>query len=122
MSTRANIIIKDKCSKLYFYRHSDGYPKGTMPTLEKFLKMVADGVIRNNVLHSSGWLIIIGNEEYAEYQTWKVGSYEPTDQIHSDIEYLYTIDLEKLKIKIEKVELVETTTDFKQVFKEVRTK
>ena len=27
MSTRANIIIKDARTTLYFYRHSDGYPE-----------------------------------------------------------------------------------------------
>ena len=50
MSTRANIIIKDSYNKLYFYRHSDGYPEGTMPTLTKFLDMVVNKEIRNNVL------------------------------------------------------------------------
>ena len=31
MSTRANIIIKDSYQEQIFYRHSDGYPDGTLP-------------------------------------------------------------------------------------------
>lgn len=121
MSTRANIIIKDKYIKMYFYRHSDGYPKGVMPTLEKFIKWVKKGKIRDNVGQAAGWLIVIGaieyasipehsinDDGYAEYgdisslkdpSYWKAGSYEPTDGIHGDIEHLYVIDLEKKTIE-----------------------
>jgi hypothetical protein len=125
MSTRANIIIKDEHDKLFFYRHSDGYPEGTLPTLEKFLLYVKEGKIRDNVSQSSGWLIIIGAEEYkaipnkrryeltkedekewhkkiySEPLDWKVGAYEPTTGIHGDIEFLYVIDLDKKTIEIE---------------------
>lgn len=64
MSTRANIILKDKYDTLWFYRHSDGYPDGAMPTLNKFLSLVKDGKIRNNVSQSAGWLIMLGAIEY----------------------------------------------------------
>ena len=103
MSTRANIIIKDRHSKLWFYRHSDGYPEGTMPTLEKFLQYVKDGKIRNNVGQAAGWLIIIGHDEYGSQtpdENWEVGAYEPTTGQHGDIEYLYTIDLQALTIEV----------------------
>jgi len=132
MSTRANVIIKDSRSKLYFYRHSDGYPEGTLPTLNRFLDLVKEGKIRDNVSQAAGWLIIIGANEYKGYQIdykeqtkngeekiinkkfgdlipaepltgWKVGAYEPTTGIHGDIEYLYTVDLEKETIKVENV-------------------
>ena len=128
MSTIANIIIKDKYDKLYFYRHSDGYPEGTMPTLNKFMDLVKSGKIRDNVGQSAGWLIIIGAIEYQSLNPhifpewdkrsydqncakidvaindflpldWKVGAYEPTTGIHEDIEYLYVIDLDTKKIK-----------------------
>ena len=128
MSTRANIIIKDKYDELIFYRHSDGYPEGTMPTLEKFLDLVKTGKIRNNVGQSAGWLIVIGADEYDKYgysrenmianivgdprkstlkdfvdnpKDWKVGAYEPTTQIHGDIDFLYVIDLESKQIHID---------------------
>jgi hypothetical protein len=99
MSTRAQIIIKDSYSELWFYRHSDGYPEGTLPSLEQFLGYVKDGVIRDNAEQAAGWLILIGaNEE--DYKTefppkqWEVGAYEPCENVlHGDIEYLYTVDL-----------------------------
>lgn len=135
MSTRANIILTDnQGEKLYFYRHSDGYPEGTLPTLKKFIKWMKEGKIRNNLSQAAGWLIIIGAEEYKHCQVdyderkkagwrnsdmlayghfgdnipaepledWKVGAYEPTTEIHGDIEWLYTINLDTLIIKHER--------------------
>lgn len=105
MSTRANIIVKDGSDELIFYRHSDGYPEGAMPTLEKFLDMIKSGQLRDNVGQAAGWLIILGREEYGEARltdslgySWKVGAIEPTTGIHGDIEFLYVIDLTKKTI------------------------
>lgn len=118
MSTRANIIIKEGKDFLIFYRHSDGYPEGTLPSLKKFVDLVAYGPLRDNLQQSAGWLIVIGALEYAslpkvtnadedgspkdwesiEIKDWKVGAYEPTTGIHGDIEHLYVIDLEKRSI------------------------
>ncbi len=114
MSTRANIKIEDKYDELLFYRHSDGYPEATLPTLKKFMKWVKDGKIRNNVEQASGWLIAIGNEEYDkdnepstnEVMGWKVGSYEPAVDIHGDIEYLYELDLQENEITIYEYEIL----------------
>ncbi len=128
MSTRANIIVKDKQDSLWFYRHSDGYPDGTMPTLEKFLEWVKSGKIRDNVGQASGWLILIGAKEYnKKYDTekhkeieipaekllepdeengasgWKCGAYEPTTGQHGDIQFLYTVDLDKKEITVKEV-------------------
>ena len=132
MSTRAGIIIKDSYSEVHFYRHSDGYPKGTMPTLNIFLKWLKDGVIRNDAMQSAGWLVIIGAMEYNtipsvakslepsfggrmveecdldtldEPTDWKVGSYEPTNNVknHGDLEYIYTIDLNKQTITVKEL-------------------
>lgn len=110
MSTRANIIIKDKWDELWFYRHSDGYPEGTLPTLNKFLKMVTEGKIRDNLTQAAGWLIVIGHEEYAKSREkypslsgWKVGAYEPTTAQHGDIEFLYTVDLTKKTIEVKEI-------------------
>ena len=131
MSTRANIIIKSKRhnEKLYFYRHSDGYEKGTLPTLNLFLDLVKKGKIRDNVSQAAGWLILIGSIEYQtlsdkcypegnkhsfnqnkskidkllenfEPFDWKCGAYEPATGIYGDIEYLYIIDLDKKEIKV----------------------
>jgi hypothetical protein len=108
MSTRANILIKDSHDELWFYRHSDGYPEGTMPTLSEFMRRIVEGEIRNNVSQASGWLIVIGHEEYAEQREkyphiggWKVGAYEPTTGEHGDINYLYVVDLDEKTIEIQ---------------------
>jgi len=128
MSTRCQVIVKDQEVEQWFYKHSDGYPEGTMPQLELFLKWVKEGTIRDNVEQSCGWLIIIGAIEYQTLQEglftesdkksyerndkkvfealttfspkdWKVGSFEPCPpEQHGDIEYLYTIDLDKQEI------------------------
>jgi hypothetical protein len=135
MSTRANIILKESYSyrdteekeikgldQLIFYRHSDGYPEGALPTLNIFMRWLKDGKIRNNLTQSSGWLILLGAIEYntiPEFKTgkdnygleetikepkdWKCGAYEPTTEIHGDIEYLYEIDLTNKILIVKKV-------------------
>lgn len=130
MSTRANIILKEGKDKLYFYRHSDGYPTGTMPSLERFVNWMKEGRIRNNLSQGAGWLIVLGALEYSSLPNykvetvntygrakqeiidesiekpndWKVGAYEPTTCIHGDIAYLYTIDMNKMTIEVKTAE------------------
>lgn len=112
MSTRCNIKVKEGKDVLWFYRHSDGYPEGAMPTLKKFVDLMKSKKIRNNISQASGWLILLGAEEYGQSvdklepmtsYSWKCGSIEPTTGQHGDIEYLYTIDLEKLTITIKEI-------------------
>ena len=111
MSTRANIVVTDSYGDtLWFYRHSDGYPEGTMPTLDEFMKRVVTGELRSNASQAAGWLIIIGHEEYQEVRDkypsingWKVGAYEPTTGQHGDIEFLYTIDLKDKTIEMHNI-------------------
>ena len=110
MSTRAQVIIKDSYGEVWFYRHSDGYPEGIKESLSTFMEWVKSGKIRDNVSQSSGWLVIIGHQEYNTPaapdmvndnvgMSWKVGAYEPCAPVeHGDIEYLYTIDLEKKQV------------------------
>lgn len=125
MSTRANIIIKDKTDKLYFYRHSDGYPSCTGEDLKEFVQGYKTS-LRTDLGQSAGWLIVRGHMEYLEgaftgkpspskgMYTWKVGAYEPTTCIHGDIEYLYTIDLDTRKLTCEDVysKNIEFTEEF----------
>ena len=103
MATRCNVIVKDSCSEFVLYRHSDGYPSGTLPTLRMFLDRVADGSIRDNVEQAVGWLIFISHAEYfagsSFKDAWKVGAYKPSIGIHGDIKYLYEIDLDKKSIE-----------------------
>lgn len=102
MSTRSHILITDGEESLLFYRHSDGYPTG-QETLLKFMSLIKEGIIRNNVSQSAGWLIVLGHKEYKKYNSyldWKVGAYEPCDFYMSDIEYFYICDIKNLRIEV----------------------
>ena len=120
MSTRAQVIIKDEFGdELRFYRHSDGYPEGIMPSLEKFLCWVKEGKIKDNVEQAAGWLILIGAEEYRQrydgtlkesvtqpsedykISGGKCGAFEPCPcrSLHGDIAYLYEINLHEKSIR-----------------------
>lgn len=136
MSTRANIIIEEDNEKLYFYRHSDGYPEGAMPLIVKFLEGMRSGKIRDNIGQAAGWLILLGAIEYNQmpefeleehenlinhrygdvasvkfsednFSGWKVGAIEPTTGLHGDIEYKYVID-----VKTKNVECFERQGDW----------
>jgi hypothetical protein len=113
MSTRANILFTDEYGdKQWYYRHSDGYPEVTAKSLQTFVRWVVSGKIRDNISQGSGWLIILGNREYAKddmcgleprsegYSGWKVGAYEPTTDQHGDIEWLYTVDLKEKTVTV----------------------
>jgi len=125
MSTRSQVVIKDSNSEQWFYRHSDGYPSGNMPQLHRFMRWRTEGRIRSNVEQASGWLVLIGADEYGyDYNIdtgiekrrenlfepngsdqiggWKCGAYEicTCGKEHGDIEWLYTIDLEANNITV----------------------
>lgn len=129
MSTRANIVVKDAYGELWFYRHSDGYPEGALPLLNKFMDWLKSGKIRNNTGQAAGWLVLLGAIEYntilgyefnspaypgarpygdlstvSDPDNWKVGSVEPTEAQHGDIEWLYTIDLDAKELSYEAVQ------------------
>lgn len=109
MSTRCQVVIKDGWSEVWFYRHSDGYPEGVAETLNKFLEWVKGDRIRDNAEQASGWLVILGHQEYGvgnepghetNLREWKVGAYEPCPPgRHRDTEYLYIVDLAKKEIR-----------------------
>lgn len=128
MSTRSQIVIKDEYDEQWFYRHSDGYPEGNLPALFTFMTWIEEEKIRRNVEQSSGWLVLIGADEYGydfDYKTgketrkktvlepignerfssWKYGAYEicPHKEPHGDIEWLYIIDIEKNTLTIKEV-------------------
>ncbi len=126
MSTRASIILKDGESKLMFYRHSDGYPEGTLPTLNRLLEWLKAGKIRSNLSQGAGWLIVLGAMEYQtipehsadiihDPEGWKVGAYEPTTANHWDVEYRYIIDMKEKTIQIEKVDIENDVQVFKAI-------
>lgn len=117
MSTRADIILTDGENELYFYRHSDGYPEGALPTLEAFMEHVRAGRIRDNVSQAAGWLVIMGAQEGSYhpdgvtladyvptdegYSGWKAGALEPTPFAPSAdnwSQYVYTVNLKTKEV------------------------
>jgi len=141
MSTRSQVIIKDAYDEQWFYRHSDGYPSGNLPQLQKLIKWYDEGLIRDNVEQSAGWLILIGAREYDHYHefengkvrkipkddickpskkdlsSWKCGSYEiSVPREHGDIEYLYIINIEDKTLTIKRMyDSIEKTLSWKEI-------
>ena len=116
MSTRCNVIVKDAYGHLVFYRHCDGYPEGVKDTLLTFMERVENGVYRDNVEQSAGWLVVLGYEEYKDirdFDSWEVGAYEPSVGIHGDIEYLYVLDLETRLVHVGTANLEGWETSYK---------
>jgi hypothetical protein len=102
-----------------FYRHSDGYPTGVMPTLGRFMKLVKEGRIRDDVMQAGGWLVAFGIKEHREYgytgdlepgpagtiAGWKVGAYEPDPYpLHGDEQFVYTLNLADKSIMMDKLD------------------
>jgi len=110
MGTRCNIrVINGTGDELWFYRHYDGYPQEVIPSLTPLMERLREGTVRTSVGQFSGWIIVLGNQQRtpsssygngnAEHD-WKVGHYEPTTCMHSDIAYLYTIDLDSKSLRV----------------------
>lgn len=127
MSTRANVVVKDTHSAIYLYRHSDGYPEGIKETIGMFIERMRDGKIRSNARQSAGFLIIYGHNELREifrdddngFMDWKVGSYEPTDGIHSDVEYIYVVDITPISVTVRVKEVSPFSFDFEEIENEI---
>jgi len=118
MSTRSNVEITDGTYSFMFYRHSDGYPTGQKMLL-KFMKLIQDKKLRDDLQQCAGWLIVFGHEEYGSIspeQDWKVGAYELSIDKHGDIEYFYKCDILKMTIEVyNPVKLIGTITKFDNV-------
>ena len=87
MSTRCNVIVKDKFDRIWLYHHHDGYPEGVGQDLvnrfkEKFEKN--EKIWWSDIVNK---LVKDQNDEY-----------EISDGEHSDIKYCYTIDCDKKTI------------------------
>ena len=108
MSTRSNIVVTDGNTFLIFYKHSDGYPKGTLPLLRSFVDDIAAGKIRSDVTQSAGWLIrntILTAEESKYGYGWKASHIEPAslDCLPFDTEYLYVVNTVTKRIEYSEV-------------------
>lgn len=116
MSTRCNIVIQDSTSKIFLYRHMDGYPSHIVPILRKVLKQVQDhklnaapGQVALQVLHL-GLLeytrFLRKMRKYAggslDFYKQTKGFIEPTDGLHGDVAYVYSLDIGREEILFHK--------------------
>lgn len=94
MSTRCNIIVKDRYDRFWLYHHHDGYPEGVGEDLKKRMTKVFNEWSGNRLYSEDivNMLVKDGDDEY-----------EITTSEHGDIEYLYTIDLEKRTLSYQAV-------------------
>ena len=82
MSTRCNIIVRDDKRSFILYHHCDGYPEGVgLDLYNNFHTQVAE--------HKLDAVAIVNLLLKCEEDR----GYELTRTLHSDIEYLYEIDL-----------------------------
>lgn len=89
MSTRANILITNaQGNESTLYHHHDGYPEGVGRELQRILRHITDE--------------IENPDSMAAFITLQDPTYEPTEGIHGDIDYLYTINTSTHELYYEK--------------------
>lgn len=98
MSTRCNVIIKERSGKLFqLYHHHDGYPEGVGIGLEEYIEQMDNECLVDGKKFSD---FLCDPERDDEYE------YEGTNICpHGDIEYLYIVDLQKREITCFRVKL-----------------
>ena len=102
MATRSNVVItNNKGEKFYLYHHYDGYPSGVGAKLNKVFK-------RSSNFRSAN--------ECANFINTIDHSYEHTANLHNDIEYLYTINIDTNTIQCQKVNNWEGLEIIKECF------
>lgn len=90
MSTRCNIIIKDKYNEFWLYHHHDGYPEGVGADLTKRMNSAFEKDL--DLSDVVNMLIKDIDDEY-----------EITTGEHGDIEYLYKIDVDRKTLSYQAV-------------------
>lgn len=89
MSTRCNIIIKGMGSQdIILYHHHDGYPQGVGYDLKTRLDKIQGRWYKSDI---ANFLVKDADDEY-----------EITTCIHTDIDYLYTIDCDNSRLQCNK--------------------
>ena len=93
MSTRCNIIIEHGSTRLYVYRHWDGYPSCTgADLLEKLQAARGPETAHYGRFTSSRFItaLLTDMDEPTVYRKARP-HYETTTEVHGDIDYLYRI-------------------------------
>ena len=98
MSTRCNVIVKENDGKFFqLYHHHDGYPEGVGADLEEYIEKMDDECLVDGKKFAD-FLCDPNHDDEYEYEGTNVCP-------HSDIEYLYIIDLQKREISCFHVKL-----------------
>ena len=102
MSTRSNIRVLGKDTKVWLYRHCDGYPAGNGSDLARALRW-RDYTGKPRVAELDGFLNTILALRYTQqsYETKPRSIYEITTGEHGDIEWLYTLKFANKRVTIE---------------------
>lgn len=91
MSTRCNVIIKERSGKFFqLYHHHDGYPEGVGADLEDYIEQMGNDCLVDGKKFSDFLCDPKRDDEY-EYEGTNICP-------HGDIEYLYIVDLQKREI------------------------
>ena len=97
-STRCNLIITSGDKKLYIYRHQDGYPSYTGKKLKEFIS-------KDNSKNIDEF---VKNLQAYDMQC----EFDKNDQeIHGDIDYLYTFDFDTKKLNCYNVDQFDQTEE-----------
>lgn len=88
MSTRSNLHITGKETKVWIYRHCDGYPAANGSDIAKHLKQARRSFGSQSCFLNS---LLALRYEQQPYEKKPRPIYEITDCEHGDIEWLYAI-------------------------------
>ena len=115
MATRCNVIVEDNSGyRIFMYRHNDGYPESVLPALAPILSALRihiadkdDNMMRYLSPFAQSRLESIADlKKSVAYVAAKIEDIEPfefTTDIHGDIEWLYTLNVDTAELNYEQV-------------------
>jgi len=105
VSTRCKIIIKEGRASYAIYRHSDGYPEGVMADLKIALQRGLRRRLEDPEYFLANFIFMakysaMSDGHISTYVWFGYGVCSPTCR-HGDLDYIYTIDANTLRVKVE---------------------
>ena len=88
MATRCNLIVKEGKTRVYLYRHWDGYPAECGAVIATAL-----AAAKGNV--NSFMVNLLANQYEATAHSPAQPMYEFTNDLHGDVEYVYEINFNR---------------------------
>jgi hypothetical protein len=119
LATRCNVIVEDNGGyRIFMYRHNDGYPESVLPALAPILSALRNNKDKDNshdnIFVQSRLERIADLKKSAAYVAAKIEdieetingekTYRPfefTTDIHGDIEWLYTLNVDTTELHYE---------------------